>query len=66
MRSRVSTFVAAALVGGGLGVVWNSPVFGRAYKGFIALFVDPAAPLTTAGAAVAIAFLMGVPRICVP
>ncbi len=66
MRSRVPIFVAAALVGGILGYVWNAPVFGRAYKGFIALFVDPAAPLTTAGAAVAIAFLMGVPRICVP
>jgi hypothetical protein len=66
MRSRLTLFVVATLIGGALGWLWNLPVFGRLYKGFIALFVDPAAPLGTASAAILIAFVMGVPRICVP
>ena len=39
MRSRLWLFVAATLTGGALGAIWNLPVFGRAYKGFIALFM---------------------------
>ena len=66
MRSRLTLFVVATLIGGALGYLWNLPVFGRLYKGFIALFVDPAAPLGAASAAILIAFVMGVPRICVP
>jgi hypothetical protein len=66
MRPRVTLFVVAALAGGLLGALWNSPVFGRMYKGFIGVFMDPAAPLPSAAAAVLFAFLMGVPRICVP
>lgn len=66
MRSRLTLFVVATLIGGALGMLWNLPVFGRMYKGFIALFVDPAAPLGAASAAILIAFVMGVPRICVP
>jgi hypothetical protein len=66
MRSRLWLFVAATLTGGALGAIWNLPVFGRAYKGFIALFMDPAAPLGAASTVVLLAFVMGVPRICVP
>lgn len=66
MRSRLTLFLAATLVGGLLGYAWNSPVFGRMYKGFIGLFADPSAPLAGASAAILLAFLMGVPRICVP
>ena len=66
MRSRLTLFVVATLIGGALGALWNWPIFGRMYKGFIALFVDPAAPLGAASAAILIAFVMGVPRICVP
>jgi hypothetical protein len=66
MRSRALLFAVAALVGGLLGYAWNWPVFSQAYKGFIALFADPSAPLTSAWAAVLLAFVMGVPRICVP
>lgn len=66
MRSRLTLFVVTTLIGGILGWLWNAPVFSHAYKGFIALFVDPAAPLGAASAAILIAFVMGVPRICVP
>ena len=66
MRSRVTLFVAATLIGGIIGWIWNAPMFGRAYKSFISLFMDPAAPLGAASAAVVLAFVMGVPRICVP
>lgn len=66
MRSRLTLFVVATLGGGALGVLWNLPVFKGAYTGFIALFTDPSAPLAGAGTAVLLAFLMGVPRICVP
>ncbi|HEU5323937.1 MAG TPA: hypothetical protein VFX28_24260 [Methylomirabilota bacterium] len=66
MRSRLSIFVAATLAGGVLGYVWNAPLFGRLYKGFIGLVADPGAPLGAAAAAVLLAFVMGVPRICVP
>jgi polyferredoxin len=66
MRSRVLFFVVAVVVGGVLGYAWNWPGFGHAYKGFIALFVDTSAPLGTAWAVVLLAFVMGVPRICVP
>jgi len=66
MRARTTAFVVATLGGGALGALWNLPMFGRAYKGFIALFMDPSAPFAGAGAAIALAFVMGVPRICVP
>jgi len=66
MRSRVLLFAVATLVGGLLGYAWNWPVFSAAYKGFIALFVDTSARLGSAGAVVLLAFVMGVPRICVP
>lgn len=66
MRSRVLLFAVAALVGGLLGYAWNWPVFSRAYKGFITLFTDPSAPLGSAWAVILLAFVMGVPRICVP
>ena len=66
MRARVVMFTLATLAGGLVGSAWNSPVFGRMYKGFIALFADPAAPFAGASAAVLLAFVMGVPRICVP
>ncbi|HEV8641988.1 MAG TPA: hypothetical protein VGV13_12885 [Methylomirabilota bacterium] len=66
MRSRLTLFVVATLVGGLLGYAWNWPVFSGMYKGFIALFTDPGAPLAGAATAVLLAFVMGVPRICVP
>ncbi len=66
MRNRAILFAGAALAGGIIGYAWNAPVFYQMYKGFIALFWDPAAPLATASAAVGMAFIMGVPRICVP
>lgn len=66
MRSRTMLFAVATLAGGLLGYTWNLPVFGQMYKGFIGLFMDPAAPLGAASAAVLLAFVMGVPRICVP
>ena len=66
MRNRVMLFAGATLVGGLVGYAWNAPVFGQMYKGFIALFRDPGAPLLTASAAIGVAFIMGVPRICVP
>ncbi len=66
MRTRLMLFGAATLAGGVLGYAWNLPVFGQAYKSFIALFLDPEAPLGGAGAVVLLAFVMGVPRICVP
>jgi hypothetical protein len=66
MQSRLVLFALATLGGGLLGWAWNWPGFGRLYKGFIALFADPSAPVTGAGAAVLLAFVMGVPRICVP
>ncbi|MGH7277531.1 MAG: hypothetical protein ACREJG_02490 [Candidatus Rokuibacteriota bacterium] len=66
MRSRFALFAVATLVGGVIGYAWNWPGFGHAYKGFIALFMDPAAPLSGASLAILLAFLMGVPRICVP
>ena len=66
MRARVTLFLVATLTGGLLGALWNSPVFGRMYKGFIGFFMDPAAPLPSAAAVLLFAFLMGVPRICVP
>ena len=66
MHSRVVLFAVATLVGGLLGYAWNWPVFSRAYKGFIALFADPSVPLASASAAILLAFVMGVPRICVP
>jgi hypothetical protein len=66
MRSRLLVFTAAAIVGGAIGSLWNLPVFGNMYKAFIRLFMDPAAPLGPASAAVALAFVMGVPRICAP
>ncbi len=66
MRARTTTFVLATLAGGVLGALWNAPVFSRLYKGFIGLFMDPSAPLAGAGALVVLAFVMGVPRICVP
>ncbi|MBI4635862.1 MAG: hypothetical protein HY727_05880 [Candidatus Rokubacteria bacterium] len=66
MRSRPAIFALATLVGGLLGYAWNWPVFGGLYKGFIAFFADPAAPLSGATAAILLAFVMGVPRICVP
>jgi hypothetical protein len=59
-------FVIATLIGAALGSLWNLPVFGQAYKSFIALFMDPAAPLGAASTMVLLAFVMGVPRICVP
>ena len=66
MHARTTAFVVATLAGGALGALWNAPVFSRLYKGFIALFMDPSAPLAGAAATVALAFVMGVPRICVP
>jgi hypothetical protein len=66
MRRHTWIFVIATLAGGALGALWNLPVFGHAYKSFIGLFVDPAAPLGTASTMVLLAFIMGVPRICVP
>ncbi len=66
MHARTTTFVLATLGGGALGALWNAPVFSRLYKGFIALFMDPSAPLVGAGTAIVLAFIMGVPRICVP
>jgi hypothetical protein len=66
MRSRVLLFAVAVLVGGLLGYAWNWPGFGQAYKGFIALFADVGAPLASASGAILLAFVMGVPRICVP
>ena len=66
MRSRLALFVVSTVVGGILGYAWNWPGFGHAYKGFIALFFDVQTPLPGAAAAVLIAFVMGVPRICVP
>jgi hypothetical protein len=66
MRTRLMLFGAATLGGAVLGYAWNWPLFGQAYKSFIAIFADPDAPLRGAGAAVLLAFIMGVPRICVP
>jgi len=66
MHARTTAFVLATLGGGALGTLWNASVFCRAYKGFIAMFMDPSAPLAGAGAAIVLAFVMGVPRICVP
>ena len=66
MSTRLILFGAATLAGGVLGVAWNLPLFSQAYKSFIALFVDPEAPLAGAGTVVLLAFVMGVPRICVP
>ena len=59
MRSRFWIFLVATLAGAALGSLWNLPVFGRAYKGFIALFMDPAAPLGAASTMVLLAFVMG-------
>jgi hypothetical protein len=66
MRPPIVVFVVATLAGAALGALWNLPVFGQAYKGFVALFVDPTAPLAAASTMVLLAFVMGVPRICVP
>jgi hypothetical protein len=66
MRPRIWIFVIATLAGAALGALWNLPVFGHAYKSFIALFTDPTAPLAAASTMVLLAFVMGVPRICVP
>jgi hypothetical protein len=66
MRPRIVLFAFATVGGGVLGWAWNWPGFGRLYKSFIALFADPSAPVAGAGAAVLLAFVMGVPRICVP
>ena len=66
MPRRAWIFVIATLAGAALGAVWNLPVFGQAYKSFIALVVDPAAPLGAASTMILLAFIMGVPRICVP
>lgn len=66
MRAPLALFFAATVVGGVIGYAWNAPVFGQAYKAFIGLFMDPTAPLGAASAAIVLAFLMGVPRICVP
>jgi hypothetical protein len=67
MRNRVLLFVTATLAGGVLGVLWNSPVFKGAYEGFISLFADPhASVLGSAWAVVLFAFVIGVPRVCVP
>ena len=66
MNPRLLLFGLATLVGGGLGYLWNWPGFSQLYKGFIALFADTNAPIAGAGAAVFLAFIMGVPRICVP
>jgi hypothetical protein len=63
MRPHIWIFVVATLVGAALGSLWNLPVFGNAYKSFIALFMDPAAPLGAATTMVLLAFIMGVPRI---
>ena len=66
MRARVALFVVVTLIGAVIGYAWNWPGFGRAYKAFLGLFMDAEAPLSGASAAIVIAFLMGVPRICVP
>jgi hypothetical protein len=67
MRTRALVFVTSALAGGVLGVVWNAPWFKDAYHGFISLFADPSAPaMGSAWAIVLFAFVIGVPRICVP
>jgi hypothetical protein len=66
MRGSLALFAVATVVGGALGYAWNWPGFGQMYKSFIALFADPAAPLGSASTAVLLAFVMGVPRICVP
>jgi hypothetical protein len=66
MRRHAWIFLIATVAGAGLGALWNLPVFGNAYKGVIALVVDPAAPLGAASTMVLLAFVMGVPRICVP
>ncbi len=66
MRNRLVLFAGVTLAGGVLGYAWNWPGFSGAYKGFIALFADPSAPIGGAGAAIVLAFVMGVPRICVP
>jgi hypothetical protein len=66
MRTRLILFGAATLAGGMLGYAWNLPLFSQAYKSFIALFLDPEAPLSGAWAVVLLAFVIGVPRICVP
>jgi hypothetical protein len=66
MRSRLALFASALLTGGVLGYAWMWSGFYEIYKEFIGLFADPTAPLTGAGAAVLLAFVMGIPRICVP
>ncbi|MGH7312603.1 MAG: hypothetical protein ACREJV_05475 [Candidatus Rokuibacteriota bacterium] len=66
MQTRLILFGAAALAGGVLGYAWNLPLFSQAYKSFIALFADPEAPLGGAWAVILLAFVIGVPRICVP
>jgi hypothetical protein len=66
MRARIVLFVVATLAGGVLGVLWNAPVFKAAYHGFISLFADVNAPLVGGAAALVLAFVMGVSRICVP
>jgi hypothetical protein len=66
MNPHLLLFGLATLVGGVLGYAWNWPGFSQLYKGFIALFTDTSAPIASAGAAVLLAFVMGVPRICVP
>jgi hypothetical protein len=66
MHSRLALFASALLTGGVLGYAWMWSEFYEIYKGFIGLFADPTAPLGSAGAAVLLAFVMGIPRICVP
>jgi hypothetical protein len=66
MRFRLALFAGALLTGGVLGYVWTWSGFYESYKGFIGLFTDPEAPLASAAAAVLLAFVMGIPRICVP
>ena len=66
MSRRVKLFSLAVLAGGVLGFAWNWPGFKAAYEGFIKLFVDPRAPVTTASVLILLAFTSGASRICVP
>jgi hypothetical protein len=66
VQSRLALFAGALVTGGVLGYAWMWSGFYEIYQGFIGLFADPGAPLGSATAAVLLAFVMGIPRICVP
>jgi hypothetical protein len=66
MHSRLGLFAGGVLTGGVLGYAWTWSGFYEIYRSFIGLFTDPAAPLAGAAATILLAFVMGIPRICVP